>query len=70
MLQAMLARTPHLDPPEIRAWLPHGFTPPQVSRVETHAIAEVLMIRPLASGTLPLPPLDASQVTYCRADYF
>ena len=70
MLQVMLARTPYLAPPDIHAWLPHGFTPPQVTRVEAHAAASVMMIRPLKDRTLPLPPLDASQVAYCRLDYF
>jgi predicted N-acetyltransferase YhbS len=70
MLQAMIARTPHRPVPEIRAWLPHDFTPPQVSRVDTRATAGVMMIRPLKDRSLPLPPLDGSQVTYCRLDYF
>lgn len=69
MLQVMLARTPHLPPPHIYAWLPHDFTPPQV-RVRTQATAETLMIRPLKDRTLPLPPLDANHVVYCRLDYF
>ena len=47
MLQVMLARTPHLPPPEILAWLPHGFVPPQVSSMTTSPTAEVMMIRPL-----------------------
>jgi predicted N-acetyltransferase YhbS len=70
MLQAMIARTPHLPAPEIRAWLPHDFTPPQVTRVQTQPIPGVMMLRPLKDRTLPLPPLDGSQVTYCRLDYF
>jgi predicted N-acetyltransferase YhbS len=70
MLQAMIARTPHLPAPEIRAWLPHDFTPPQVTRVQTQPIPGVMMLRPLKDRSLPLPPLDASQVTYCRLDYF
>jgi predicted N-acetyltransferase YhbS len=70
MLQAMIARTPHLPAPEIRAWLPPDFTPPQVTRVETKPTAGVMMIRPLKDRSLPLPPLDASQVVYCRLDYF
>ena len=70
MLQAMIARTPHLPAPEIRAWLAHDFTPPQVTRVQTLATPEVMMIRPLTDRALPLPPLDGSQVTYCRLDYF
>jgi predicted N-acetyltransferase YhbS len=70
MLQAMIARTPHLPAPEIRAWLPHDFTPPQVTRVSTESTPGVMMIRPLKDRSLPMPPLDASQVTYCRLDYF
>ena len=70
MLQVMIARTPHLPAPEIRAWLPHDFTPPQVKRVQTESTAETLMIRPLRDRTLPLPPLDANHVVYWRLDYF
>ena len=70
MLQVMLARTPHLPPPEIRAWLPHDFTPPQVTRVQTQSSAGTLMIRPLTDRSLPMPPLDANQVAYWRLDYF
>jgi GNAT superfamily N-acetyltransferase len=70
MLQVMLARTPHLPAPDIRAWLPHDFTPPQVTRIETHPTAETLMIRPLQDRSLPLPPLDGNHVVYWRLDYF
>jgi hypothetical protein len=66
----MLARTPHLRSPEICVWLPHGFVPPQVSHVHTRPTLDVMMIRPLKDRTLPLPPLDATQVTYARLDYF
>ncbi len=70
MLQTMLARTPHLASPAITAWLPHGFVPPQVHRLRTHPTPDVMMIRPLKDRTLPLPPLDATQVSFCRLDYF
>jgi GNAT superfamily N-acetyltransferase len=70
MLQVMLARTPHLPAPEIRGWLPRGLRPPQVASIATTPTAEVLMIRPLKDRTLPLPPLDAADVAYCRLDYF
>jgi GNAT superfamily N-acetyltransferase len=69
MLQLMLARSPHLDAPVIRGWLPPDFAPPQISRVDTPT-TEVLMIRPLKDRTLPLPPLDAKQVVYWHNDYF
>lgn len=70
MLQVMLARTPHLPQPQIRGWLPHGFSPPQISLIESQATAEVMMIRPLEDRALPLPPLDAHQVMYWHCDYF
>jgi predicted N-acetyltransferase YhbS len=70
MLQVMLARTPHLSPPTIAAWLPHDFTPPQVRRVQAQPTAGVLMIKPLKDRTLPLPPLDVADVVYWRLDYF
>jgi GNAT superfamily N-acetyltransferase len=70
MLQAMLARTPHLPPPDIHAWLPHDVMPPQVRRVASRAPHEVLMIRPLKDRSLPLPPLDANHVAYWRLDFF
>jgi GNAT superfamily N-acetyltransferase len=70
MLQVLLARTPHLTSPDVRGWLPHDFTPPQVTRIDMHPVNEVMMIRPLRDRTLPLPPLEASQVQYWRLDYF
>lgn len=70
MLQVMLARNPHLEPPDIRGWLPHGFLPPQIEITETAPVEEVLMIKPLQDRTLPLPPIDASDVVYWHADYF
>jgi hypothetical protein len=70
MLQVMLARTPHVPPPEIRAWLPFDFTPPQVRRVQSQPTASTMMLRPLKDRTLPLPPLEASEVAYPRLDYF
>jgi GNAT superfamily N-acetyltransferase len=70
MLQVMLARTPHLPPPPIHAWLPHDFTPPQVTRVQTQPTRHVMMMRPLRDRTLPLPPLDGKDVVYWRLDHF
>jgi hypothetical protein len=70
MLQVTLARTPHQPVPEIDAWFPHGFAPPQITRTDRQRTTEVLMIRPLKDRALPLPPLEASQVVYWRSDYF
>jgi predicted N-acetyltransferase YhbS len=70
MLQAMLARTPHLDAPPIHAWWPHDLRPPQIRIAATQPTGEILMIRPLADRTLPLPPLAAEEVAYWHDDYF
>jgi GNAT superfamily N-acetyltransferase len=70
MLQAMLARTPHLEQPEIRAWLPSHLIPPQVEIIETKPTEEIMMIRPLKDRSLPLPPLPAADTVYWHLDYF
>ena len=70
MLQAMLARTPHLVQPEIRAWLPGNLVPPQVEIVETKPTEEIMMIRALKDRSLPLPPLPAADTVYWHLDYF
>jgi GNAT superfamily N-acetyltransferase len=70
MLQVMLARAPHLAAPPICGWLPHGFNPPQISRVHSLPTKEVMMIRALNDRSLPVPQLDARDVVYWRSDYF
>jgi hypothetical protein len=70
MLQVMLARHPGERVPDIRGWLPHGFTPPQVRVVASTPTQEVLMLRPLQDRSLPLPPLAAAEVVYWHSDYF
>lgn len=70
MVQTMLSRTPGEPVPEIRAWLPDGFMPPQLEVIARRPTREVLMLRPLTDRTLPLPPLRAEEVAYWRLDYF
>jgi predicted N-acetyltransferase YhbS len=70
MLQVMLAREPSLTPPAIRAWWPSGWIPPQIEIASTRPTPEVMMLRPLQDRTLPLPPLEASQIVYWHADMF
>jgi hypothetical protein len=70
MLQVMLARAPHLAAPPICGWLPQGFHPPQISRVEPLPTTEVMMIRALNDRPLPVPQLEARDVVYWRSDYF
>jgi predicted N-acetyltransferase YhbS len=70
MLQVMLAREPSLDPPDIRAWWPAGLVPPQLEIADVAPAREVMMIRPLAAGTLPLPPIEGNQIMYWHLDIF
>jgi GNAT superfamily N-acetyltransferase len=70
MLQVMLARYPAERLPEIKAWWPHGYLPPQMKIVASSPTQEVLMIRPLRDRILPLPPLAAAEVVYWHSDYF
>jgi predicted N-acetyltransferase YhbS len=72
MLQTLIAREPAEQRPAIRAWLPDGFLPPQVTIIGETPSAEVMMIRSLsdrARGMLP-SPLVSSDVMYWRGDLF
>jgi predicted N-acetyltransferase YhbS len=72
ILQTLIARAPSEKRPSIRAWLPDGFLPPQLTIVGEMPSAEVMMIKPLndrARGTLS-SPLASQDVMYWRADMF
>ena len=69
ILQALIARQPAERRPAIRARLPAGFLPPQVSIVESRPTPDVMMIRPLA-GTRISPPLSERDVLYWQSDVF
>jgi hypothetical protein len=68
ILQALVAREPAEQRPVLRAWLPPGFVPPQVTIVSVQRSAEV-MIRHL-SPTGGQVPLDSNDVLYWRNDIF
>jgi hypothetical protein len=68
ILQALIAREPVERRPTIRAWLPRGFVPPQVTIVSAKPSTEVLMVRSL--GSLVQPRLSADDVLYSRSDIF
>ena len=70
MLQALIAREPAERRPVIKAWLPDGFLPPQVTIVNEQPSAEVMMIRPLTDRARSMRPLAAADVYYWRADLF
>jgi hypothetical protein len=69
ILQALIAREPVERRPTIRAWLPRGFVPPQVTIVSTKPSTEVLMARSLES-TVVQPRLSGADVLYWRGDIF
>jgi GNAT superfamily N-acetyltransferase len=69
ILQALIAREPVERRPTIRAWLPHGFVPPQVTIVSAKRSTEVLIVRSLGSSMIE-PRLSGDDVLYWRADIF
>ena len=69
MLQALLAREPVERRPTIRAWLPPGFVPPQVTIVSATPSTDVLMLRSLGSSAIQ-PRLSGDDVLYWRSDVF
>jgi hypothetical protein len=69
ILQALIAREPVERRPTIRAWLPRGFVPPQVTIVSAKPSAEVLMVRSLGSMVVQ-PRLSGDDVLYWRSDIF
>ena len=69
ILQALIAREPVERRPTIRAWLPRGFVPPQVTIVSAKPATEVMLVRPLGSMSAPLG-LSGDNVLYWRSDIF
>jgi GNAT superfamily N-acetyltransferase len=69
ILQALVARHPAEQRPVIRARLPAGFLPPQLSIVESHATTDVMMIRALGNTRI-VPPLSGPDVLYWQSDVF
>jgi hypothetical protein len=69
ILQALIAREPLERRPTIRAWLPRGFVPPQVTIVSARPSTEVLLVRRLGS-MVAQPRLSGDDVLYWRSDIF
>src|SRR5580765_2951618 len=70
MLQALIAREPAEQRPSIRAWLPDGFLPPQVTVTGEKPSVEVMMMRALTSSAKPVRALRADEIMYWRGDLF
>lgn len=69
LLQALIAREPVEQRPTIRAWLPSGFVPPQVTILSSRSSAEVMMVRFLRSAH-GRQPLSSDDVLYWHGDVF
>jgi len=69
ILQALIAREPAERRPTIRAWLPGGFVPPQVTIMSAKPPTEVLMVRALGSMVVH-QRLTGDDVLYWRSDIF
>ena len=70
ILQALIARDPAGTRPSIKAWLPEGFLPPQVTIVGETPSKDVMMIRALSDRARGLRPLAPADVMYWRGDAF
>lgn len=69
MMQALLARDPARIP-RLRAWLPAGFTPPQIDIIARETPAVAMMMRPVGREVWPSPPLTARDIAWWHADAF
>lgn len=69
ILQALIAREPVERRPTIRAGLPCGFVPPQVTIVSTKPSTEVMMMRSLGTTEVH-PQLCGDDVLYWLSDTF
>ena len=70
ILQALIAREPAEKRPSIKAWLPDGFLPPQVTIIGETPSPDVMMIKPLSDRARGFRPLDRGGVCYWRGDAF
>jgi GNAT superfamily N-acetyltransferase len=70
ILQALIAREPAEKRPSIKAWLPDGFLPPQVTIVGEQTSGEVMMVRPLTPAGKSVRALRAEELVYWHGDVF
>jgi GNAT superfamily N-acetyltransferase len=70
MLQVLIAREPSMTRPRIRAWLPSGFSPPQITVASRTPSTDVMMVRPLTQSAAAAVDLREEDLLYWRADVF
>jgi GNAT superfamily N-acetyltransferase len=69
VLQALIAREPVERRPTIRAWLPPGFVPPQVTIVSKQPSTEVIHAQALQTSAIQRP-VYGDEALYWRSDIF
>jgi len=70
LLQVLIARDPAERRPVIRAALPHGFMPPQVSAIATQPSPEIMMVRALNAEASAALSLREEEILYWNGDRF
>lgn len=70
MLQVLIARDPAERRPVIRASLPAGFVPPQVSVIDTTPSRDVMMVRALSDRAAAARSLRREDLLYWPSDRF
>jgi predicted N-acetyltransferase YhbS len=70
IMQSLIARDPIERRPAIKAWLPHGFLPPQLTVVGEQPSADVMMVRPLTDRARRTLQLEPASVLYWHGDFF
>jgi hypothetical protein len=70
ILQALIAREPAEKRPSIKAWLPEGFLPPQVTVIGEKPSAEVMMVRALTPAGVSVRALREEELVYWHGDVF
>jgi GNAT superfamily N-acetyltransferase len=70
ILQALIAREPAEQRSSIKAWLPEGFLPPQVTIVGEKPSADVMMIKALSERVRGVAPLTSADVCYWHSGHF
>jgi predicted N-acetyltransferase YhbS len=70
LLQSLIAREPAQRHPTIRARLPPGFVPPQVTIAASRPAPQIMMVRPLSAAAESARTLGEDDVLYWRSDLF
>jgi predicted N-acetyltransferase YhbS len=70
ILQTLIARDPAEKRVPIKAWLPEGFCPPQLTIVSSQPSADIMMARALSDRVRSALPLRSDEVLFWKSDHF